>query len=206
MRSPCARCEHRHRDKDHPGCVQCDLRVAYVRALGGMSHSVPDRLMYFDQEEVVMGGAAVDVDEQERRARVRQAIEDVCRSVGISQTQLTSNSKSPEVCDARRRLVALFRDDLKMTLRETAERLDLSIATVTAYRAQTSGETGDKRPAASKTAPTKPAAGIDDALSAVFADFPSAREELLSLAAREMRTPSAQLAYLVRREYQGASA
>lgn len=46
MKSPCHDCRIHQggQDKNGPVCLNCPDRLAYVRSLGGMTHSVPDNL------------------------------------------------------------------------------------------------------------------------------------------------------------------
>lgn len=43
VKSPCRGCELEHADKRNPTCRDCDKRVEFCVALGGMTHSVPER-------------------------------------------------------------------------------------------------------------------------------------------------------------------
>lgn len=44
MKSPCLQCPRLGEDKNAGECMDCTDRLAYVAALGGMTHGVPDRL------------------------------------------------------------------------------------------------------------------------------------------------------------------
>jgi transposase-like protein len=198
QKSPCITCDHKDRDKNHDGCMRCPERAAYVSGtqFGG---GVPERMLRTGNvpgSEVKMTSEskteklpAVPVDD------VMQAIGDACRRLKVEKAAVLGSRRTDDLVDARARIAGILRSEYNFSCRRIAAAFDVSMATVTNWRARLmprKATAGGALPMKTRSPEEKSKFLIVD-----FNDRPELLERIKKIAADEMRTPEMQVLYWI---------
>ena len=214
MKNPCLTCRVHLSgvSKAHePKCRNCSDRVAYVAALGGMTHSVPLDL-------TTLGGdtGPGDIDELRITAKEEEVeamntdntpggiIRRLCEENGITPDDLKSpvdKSKRPGVVNVRKAAVREL-SGRNLPHRQIADLLGLHHTTNGQLQKELGiwkpSRTRPKKKTTGKRLPEIPVEGKMDILGILFAGHEKTLEQVRKVAKEEMRTPENQVVYIVK--------
>ena len=231
MRSPCLDCEIHLAGTSkvgHPRCVHCEARVAYVRALGGMTHSVPVAMTTYGGGSGpgnVIGRriTAKETEDMATETKARNSnsptaiLERLCEGAGITRADLTGprpadKARAAVLADVRRKAARLLHEN-GMRQSEIGPLIGVHPSRVCQIL-RAIGVLKSTRPVKKKVKERRPRTvdtaqadrkrvGPDtrfeiDILGILFSGQEKTLEQVRKVAAAELRTPEAQVVYIVK--------